>query len=147
MAEASLYIPDANAALRWLLAYRQYNIQATELIRDFGAGRVALLAPYHFLAEVSGGIRRAIAGRSITYDEGQRLYRDFRTAHIPTFDSDALNDIAFLNCQRYSISFKDSLYVTLAQLTQGTVITTDGNLLRATERFLFKMALEDYPTK
>lgn len=144
MAEPLVGIPDANAALRWLLPYRDFSTQAQALMTDYLSGRVRLLAPYHFRAEVGGGLRRAIAGRSISYREGTERFQLFLAAGIPLHDIPDLDSSAFENCQRYSISFKDSLYVTLAQFTRAPLITTDENLLRAIARFPYKLFLRDY---
>ena len=48
MSEIPLFIPDANAALRWLLPYREFHAQATSMAEDFTAGQINLMAPCLF---------------------------------------------------------------------------------------------------
>lgn len=144
MAEIPLYIPDANVAMRWLFPERSLSFQAHDLMADYSGGRVNLLSPYHFPLEVGNGIRRRVIERRISFTEGQRHYSRFLTQRIPVTDEIGLNETAFENTQRYSITLRDALYVTLAQCYQAPLVTADENLLRALQRFPFAVFLGDY---
>ena len=144
MAELPLCIPDANTALRWLLPDRDFAEQASDIMNDFTGGRVSLISPYHFPLEVGSGIRRQVATHKMTHQEGTRRFNRFLALRIPIANDEGLLETAFQNCQRFSISIRDSLYITLAQFYEIPLITADENLLRALDRFPYKMFLGDY---
>ena len=144
MAEVPLLVPDASAILRHVFPHRALNRQANEMVADYQAGRVNLLAPFHFSIEVSSGIRRAVAKRELRHEQARELFLGFLANRIPLTDAPGLTETAFENCQRYSISMRDSLYVTLAQFYQAPLVTADENLLRAIARFPYKLFLSDY---
>ncbi|MCX6023308.1 MAG: type II toxin-antitoxin system VapC family toxin [Chloroflexi bacterium] len=144
MSEVRLFIPDASTMLRAIFPLRDYSLQANDLIADFNGGRINLLAPYHFPLEVASGIRNAVVNRQLQHEQGRVLFRQFLANRIPTVDEVGLTDTAFDNCQRYSISIRDSLYVTLAQFYEAPLITADENLLRAITRFPHALLLGDY---
>ncbi len=146
MAEVPILVPDANTALRWLLPERSLSAEATQMVSDFAGGHINLVAPYHFPMEVGSGLRRQVATHKMTHTEARRRFDRFLATNIPTRDVQGLIEKAFDNCQRFSISIRDSLYVSLAEVYQVPLLTADEDLLRALSRFPFKMFLADYQT-
>ena len=144
MAEVPLFVPDSNSVLRWLLPNREFSTQATSMAEDFTAGHINLMAPYLFDAEVGGGVRKAVANHHITYELGRQRFQVFLALAIPLAQVNGLNSRAFENCQRFSISFLDALYVTVAEEYRASLITADIRLINALSRFPYKMFLADY---
>src|SRR5437870_3999392 len=107
------------------------------MVEDFVAGRIGLLAPYHFPMEVGSGLRWQVANHKVTHAEAKRHFDRFLATDIPTRDIQGLLTNAFENCQRFSISIRDSLYVSLAKIYRVPLLTADENLLRATARFSY----------
>jgi predicted nucleic acid-binding protein len=127
MAEVPLFICDASAALRWVFPDRDYTNQAQDMMADFNGGRINLIAPYHFRMEVGSGIRRAVVDRKIRHQRGVEVFSRFLSNRIPVVDEVGLTETAFDNCQGFSISIRDALYVTLAQFYEVPLITADEN--------------------
>lgn len=149
--ERPQYVVDATVVGKWFLQGlpdERYVDAAFQLLRDFEAGHVALLAPDYLAYEVSSIICKAVGGKRL--DPGEAI------SSITTFLSYPIRLVRdrrlFFEGARLSIwyhcTFYDATYMALAEQRSYRFIHADDRLRRALRgRFPLELWLEDYPQR
>lgn len=124
---------DASVAAKWFLPSQDEDLvaEALALYREFQAGRIELLVPDIFWAELGNVAWKAVLRQRWTSQIAREALRDAQALHLPTFGSRRLMNAAFAIATRSGASFYDSLYVALAEEAQAEMITADQRLVNA----------------
>lgn len=124
---------DASVAAKWLLpsAGEPFAEEALELLQAYVEGRLCLLVPDLFWAELGNILWKAVrlrrmSNRAATQSLQLLLSRDF-----PTTPSRLLLEEAFAIANAFGRTVYDSLYVALAVQSKCQLITADEQLASA----------------
>ncbi len=118
---------DASAGFKWFDTHEPSADVAADLLEEHSAGRVALLAPEHFLLEVTH-----VLGRRRVTDEVTRCVDTllgFDVLIVP-LERDLLIESATIAAQR-GLPVYDAAYVALAELVDAVLVTADRTQARA----------------
>ncbi len=119
----SVCVVDASVAAKWLFE----EAHAEEAHRLFD-GPHDLHAPDFFLIEVDNIVCKRIRRSLIGAEEGRELRADLRRFPVELHAFSGLLDPAFEIANRTRRSLYDCLYVALAELLGGRVVTADRRL-------------------
>lgn len=124
------FIVDTSVVSKLYLRDEQWTANADALFARFERGETELLAPRLVMYEVPASIRKAIAQRRILESDGQDAIRRFRRLPLPIIDDkDALEE-AFRLANRYSCSYYDAIFLTLAEDLGWNFVTAEVKLCR-----------------
>jgi predicted nucleic acid-binding protein len=146
--ERPRYVVDATVVGKWFLQEAQderYVGLALELLRDFQAARVALLAPDHLTYEVSSIICKAVGGNRLDPARAISSITTLLSYPISLVQDQAL----LLEGARLSIwyrcTFYDAMYMGLAESRGYRFVHADDKLRRTLGgRFPLELWIEDY---
>ena len=122
----SLYIVDASVVVKWFFD-EAHTEAAVRLLDDAHH----LHAPDFYLLEVENVVCKRIRRRQITRHEADQVRQAVRRFPIQTHPFDALLEPAFEFAAGTGRSLYDCLYVALAALLGGPVVTADRRLYEA----------------
>ncbi|MCX6023247.1 MAG: type II toxin-antitoxin system VapC family toxin [Chloroflexi bacterium] len=147
MAEPQPVVVDASIATRWHLTDEDHVLLSQQVLADFRANRIKLVAPDHLRHEVSSAILNATRAKParITVEYGRSSVREILQWGIELVRDDDLLPAAFLLGRRWTTSFYDGLYLALAQKLNCPFIHADAKLAGALRgRFPNELWIEDY---
>ncbi len=123
----SLYVVDASIAAKWFAEEEEHSKAAFTLT----AGRDELHAPDFFFLEMDNVICTWIMRGRIASADGNGLRQDLRRYPIQTHVFWPLLDSAYAIATQTGRSVYDSLYVALAAVLGGPLVTADRRLYDA----------------
>ncbi|NIA20983.1 MAG: PIN domain-containing protein [Anaerolineaceae bacterium] len=119
----SVYVVDASVAVKWFLD-EPHSDAALAVLSD----RNQLHAPDFFLIEIDSVLCKWIRRGEITEDEGSRIRTALREFPVQRHNFLPLLDPAYAMANRTGCSLYDCLYVALAVLLDGQMVTADRRL-------------------
>lgn len=119
----TVYVVDASVAAKWIFEEVHTN-DALRLLDN----RNQLHAPDFFLVEVSNVVCKRIRRKEISDEEGHESYAALRQFPVRTHSFSLLLDPAFEIAIRTKQSLYDCLYIALATLIGGYMVTADRRL-------------------
>ena len=137
-----IFVVDASVALKWFFQHRNNEAdcdQALAILYGVDEGRIQLMQPPHFIAEVAAVLTREKPDEAEN-DLFDLLNIESRFANEPAIYTTAIDLSA-----RYRHHLFDTLYHAVALNTPGaTLITADAVYYRKTERSGRILLLKDY---
>lgn len=134
---------DASVVIKWLLRDPEREAatdQATALMENIVAGRLAVVQPFHWLAEVAAVLCRLSPGSAAA-----DILR-IQALHLPTVSEPKIMQCACELAVRHRAHVFDTLYHAVALETpDATLVTADQRYLRATRRVGNIVPLADWP--
>ena len=119
----SVMVVDASVAAKWFFQ-EAYTADALRVLDE----RNRLHAPDLLPIETASVVCKRVRRGEITRDEGRRVRRALAQFPIRLHDSVTLLDPAFEMAARTGCSLYDGLYVSLAALLGGRMVTADRRL-------------------
>lgn len=122
------FVVDTSVVSKLYLRDEVWVANADVLFARFGRGEVELVAPRLVKYEVPASIRKAIAKGRIHERDGKEAVARFCRLPLPTIDDLDVLEEAFSTASRYSCSFYDSIFITLAQDLGWNLVTAEDKL-------------------
>jgi len=122
----SVYVVDASVAAKWY-----FKEAHTDAARRVLAGTHRLHAPDLFLLETDSLLCKRIRRGDITEADGDEIRAAIRQVPMLLHESSSLSDPAYEMAKRTRRSPYDCLYVALAVLLGGQMVTADLRLYEA----------------
>jgi hypothetical protein len=119
----SIYVVDASVAAKWFTE----EAHAAEALRLLD-GETSLHAPDFFMLEMDSVICKWIRRGIIDEAEGDIVRTALRQSHVRKHSFEPLRDLAYAIANRTGQSVYDCLYVALAVLLKGRMVTADRRL-------------------
>lgn len=122
-------VVDASIAMKWVID-EELSEQARALLRDQAV--YPIVAPLHFLSEVTNALHQRVRRGHMTDDEAQDALAEIVRLGVTLQDSPGLygQALTFARSNRLPATY-DSLYVVLAQILGIELWTADERLLNA----------------
>ena len=118
-----IVVVDASVALKWFLKWRPEEGDvdaATDILEAVGDGRLRMLQPPHFLAEVAAVLAR------VDPDGALQNLDDLQQVHWTVAESPAIYSLATTLAMRLGHRLFDTLYHATSLSTPGaTLVTAD----------------------
>jgi predicted nucleic acid-binding protein len=128
---------DSSAVLKWVLNETD-SAAARQILFDFQAERVELIAPALVHSEVGNVLAKLVRGGEITFEQADHAFA-LVLQHSPRLhDSPGLSRVALKLASAHRQSYYDCLFLALALERRCGLVTAD-------ERFFRGMRLE-FPT-
>lgn len=119
-------VVDASVAVKWLLS----EDGSDHAIRLIESGH-ELYAPDLLISEIGNVLWKRSRAGTIAESAPQTLMKAFLGIRLHRIDSRNLANEALDIACRHDRSFYDSLYLALAQATEGTLVTADARFANA----------------
>lgn len=123
-------IVDASVAIKWFIP-EIHGMAATYLLDV----KFKLLAPSLIFAEVGNILWKKCRLNELAIDTANSILNDFRKMPFDIHENEILLDVAWQIATTYNCTVYDSLYVALAVIEKGILVTADTalyNTLRST---------------
>jgi len=133
----SVYIVDASVAAKWFTD--EDDATAALMLLD---GRHALHAPDFFALEMDSVLCKWIRRGIVTEPEADEIRATFGQLPIQYHPFRLLQDSAYAIANRTGLSLYDGLYVALAALLKGRLVTADRQLHDRATAGSFGMSLQ-----
>lgn len=128
----SVLVVDASVAAKWF--FDEAHSEAAHCVLD---DRHFLHAPDLVLLEVDNVVCKRIRRREITMAEGAKIRATLRRMPIVRHGFEGLLDVGYAIANETGRSLYDCVYVALAELLDGVVVTADRRLREGVSRSLF----------
>jgi len=124
---------DASVAAKWLLPHADEALvlEAGQLLRDYGDGRLSIVVPDLFWLEVGNLLRTSVRRGRISLSSADEALREIEQRSFPTLPSRPLLKEAFAIATAFDRTVYDSVYVALAVASKFPLITADERLANA----------------
>lgn len=124
---------DASVAAKWLLpsAGEPLAEEALELLQDYVEGRLRMIVPDLFWAELGNILWKAVWLRRMPDSSATKALQVMVSRDFPTVSSCVLLEDAFAIAKTFGRTVYDALYVALAVRSKCHCITADERLARA----------------
>lgn len=123
----SILIVDASVAVKWFVE-EDHSDAALSMLNE----PHQLHAPDFLLLEVDNVLWNWVRRKSISLSESDEIRQGLRSFPIQTHAFTQLLDSAYAIANETGATVYDSLYIALAILLKGTVVTADAKLCKAT---------------
>jgi predicted nucleic acid-binding protein len=132
------FVLDASVALKWAIppANETLSAESVQLLREYVNGKVDLLVPDIFWAEVGNVLWKGVRGRRWSRATAERIASEMQARNFPTVPSRTLMTEALRIGCAYDRAVYDCLYVALAIRSQSQMITSDERLANALAAYL-----------
>lgn len=126
-------IIDASVAAKWLLpaAGEPFAEEALALLEDHAEGRLRMVVPDLFWAELGSILWKAIRGRRLIGSSAIEGLQLTIGRNFPTLSSRLLLEDAFVIANTFDQTVYDALYVAAAVHSRCDLITADDRLATA----------------
>jgi len=129
----SVFIVDASVAAKWFIE-EEYSEAALSVLDE----KNQLHAPDFLLLEMNSIICKWVRRSAVTPEEGSRLRDALRQYPIQHHTFISFLDSAFVIANQTEQSIYDCLYVALAALVKGSMVTADRKLYDILKNGRFK---------
>jgi len=116
-------IVDASVAIKWFIP-EIHALTATSLLDK----NLKLSAPDLIYAEVGNILWKKLRLKELTIDIAYSILTDFKKIPFEIHTNEALLNAAWQIATAYNCTVYDSLYVALAEIKQGLLVTADKTL-------------------
>lgn len=123
-----IFVVDASTCLKWVLDDEILVTQARQLLKDYLQGKISLLTPNLWFYEITNGIRSACLRTRITSTTSRKLLKLLLKSRPQTVSLEDVLPQVLANALTYQVSAYDSAYITLAQINNLPLITSDQKL-------------------
>lgn len=129
----SLLVVDASVAAKWILPPVRETLteEAVQLLGRYEQGQLRFIVPDFFWAELANVLWKAVRQGRLSKAGAAVGLAEMKDRNLPTVPSVSLLDEAFRIATAYDRSVYDSLYVALALISKGQLITADAKLANA----------------
>jgi predicted nucleic acid-binding protein len=127
------YVLDASVAAKWFLppAHETLVPEAQRVLCDYADGNLRLLVPDLFWPEFGNIMWKATRQGRISQKSAEDAISAMEQRNIPTSSGLPLLRDAYLMATAFERTVYDSLYVTLAVMSDAPLITADERLANA----------------
>lgn len=141
-----IFVIDASTCLKWVLRDEVDAATAVDILSDFLAHRINLIAPNLWSYEVASGIRSALLQQKIDYSKAKILLELMIQAQPQLLPMESALPQCFTHAHTYNISIYDSMYFTLALENKFPLITADEKLTSQLKKIgKLIIPLKNYP--
>lgn len=139
---------DASVGAKWLLS-EQGSTTATALLHDATVTDTQLVAPPHFITEVTSAVYKRFQLGAVTVADGQRLLFGLQNLPVELAAPAGLAARAFVIAAEFGMKWIfDAFYVALASILSCELWTADAQLHRAVAaRYPKVHLLSEYPLR
>jgi predicted nucleic acid-binding protein len=136
---------DASVALKWVVA-EELRENALNLYKDCQDSDVTILAPPHFLVEITNGLRKRVTKGELTQEDAREALSDFLLFRVSVYRELRIHSEAL----RLAIEFNrpsiyDTHYFAIARFLECEFWTDDVKLVNSLRgRLPFVRLLRDY---
>lgn len=131
-------VVDVSVAAKWWLPAKQedYSDQAVEILSACTAGKIEVLVPDHFYAEMGNVLWKSVRTQRITTDAAFIALQSIQNLDLTVVSSaDLLGDALRIALDHHRTVY-DCLYVALAVRSSTDFITADERLANALAAYL-----------
>jgi predicted nucleic acid-binding protein len=127
------YVLDASVAAKWFLPPEEETLvpEARQLLADYVAGKLNLLAPDLFWVEIGNILWKSARRGRVTPQSAADAIDALLEMNIPTIRSQPLLKDAFAIAARFDRTVYDAVYVALAFASEAPLVTADERLANA----------------
>lgn len=124
------YVLDASVAAKWFLPRVSEPLfeEASELLREYAAGRTTLLVPELFWAEFGNIMWKAARLNRISGAAGERAVSAVRELSFPSTAASVLLESSYSIAISFDLTVYDAMYVALAVQRNAPLVTADHRL-------------------
>jgi predicted nucleic acid-binding protein len=132
------FVLDASVALKWAIppANETLSAESLQLLKEYVNGRVDLLVPDIFWAEVGNVLWKGVRLRRWSRTTAERIASEMQARNFSTVPSRTLMTEALRIAFAYDWAVYDCLYVALAVRSKSQMITADERLANALAAYL-----------
>jgi predicted nucleic acid-binding protein len=132
------FVLDASVALKWAIppANETLSAESLQLLKEYVNGRVDLLVPDIFWAEVGNVLWKGVRLRRWSRTTAERIASEMQARNFSTVPSRTLMTEALRIAFAYDRAVYDCLYVALAVRSKSQMITADERLANALAAYL-----------
>jgi predicted nucleic acid-binding protein len=123
-------VVDSSVAIKWLVA-EPYSSIARNILNDYQAGILTLLAPDLIYAEVGNIVWKKQRFQGLAALDAQQIIDVFRSLTFATTTNETLIDDAYHLAVTYQRTVYDALYLALSLREQCQFVTADERLANA----------------
>ena len=122
------FVVDASTSLKWVFDDEIDTDSAKNILKDYLANRIQLIAPDLWIYEIANAIRSALLRTRITLSQSQNLLELLLKAKPQLITIEPLISESLHNSNLYGISLYDSAYLTLARESHLSMISADQKI-------------------
>ncbi len=132
------FVLDASVALKWAIpsANETLTTESLQLLQEYMNGKVDLLVPDIFWAEVGNVLWKGVRLRRWSRAVAERIASEMHARNFSTVPSRTLMTEALRIAFAYDRAVYDCLYVALAIRSKSQMITADERLANALAAYL-----------
>lgn len=132
------FVLDASVALKWAIppANETLTAESLQLLQEYVNGKVDLLVPDIFWAEVGNVLWKGVRLRRWSRTVAERIASEMQVQNFSTVPSRTLMTEALRIAFTYDRAVYDCLYVALAVRSKSQMITADERLANALAAYL-----------
>lgn len=138
------YIVDASTCLKWVFIDEIFSDQAIQLQKQYLLGKINLIAPNLWSYEITNGIKSAALRSRIPFAKSKSLLKLLLESKPETVSMEEVLIECLENAIKFGISVYDGAYVTLAQINNIPLITSDQKLVNKVSSSVKIVYLRDY---
>lgn len=124
-----LWVIDASVLAKVFLKDEDHASIAEEIVSQFVAASIELVAPHFILYEIPSAIETAVRRQRLDANDARQAIHDFFELGIPTLgDGDTLQrmvDSAYMRAAQLGCRLYDALYLIVAEALECEFITAD----------------------
>lgn len=121
-------VVDSSVAIKWFIPEED-----SERARLLLARQYTMYVPEFFYIETDSILTKKLRKRELESREAERIHDTIRHLPVEKMGLMALRDVAWTLANDYFVSVYDALYVTLAMMLNGRLVTADKRLVRTLE--------------
>lgn len=118
-------IVDASVAIKWFIPEIHAELSTHVLNESF-----VLYAPDLIFAEIGSILWKKCRSKEIAFSTASAILSDFKRVPIDIYANDILINEAWQIAHNYQCTVYDSLYVAMAKMKQGILVTADKALFQ-----------------
>ena len=139
-----IYAVDASTCLKWVFNDEIFSDQAIQLQKQYLLGKISLIAPTLWFYEIANGIKSAALRSRISSAKSKLLLSLLLKSKPKTVLMEEVLTECLENAVKFQISAYDSAYITLAQINNIPLITSDQKLVNRVPPSVQMVYLRDY---
>lgn len=138
------YVVDASTCLKWVFEDEVFSNQALKLQKHYLSGKINLVVPTLWFYEIANGIKSAALRSRISSAKSKTLLSLLLKSKPETVPMEEVLTECLENAIKLEVSAYDSAYITLAQISNVPLITSDKKLVNKSLPDIKIIYLSDY---
>ena len=138
------YVVDASTCLKWVFNDEIFSGEAILLQKQYLLGKINLIAPALWFYEITNGIKSAALRSRIPSVKSKSLLKLLLKSKPETIPMEEVLTECLENAIKFGISAYDSAYITLAQVNNHPLVTSDQKLVDKVPSSIKIVYLRDY---